>query len=299
MAGSESTCEGGREGSERGDASRSSRRVQELPPEEQATLDEVVRNARKANAAKRKAAQVAKESTTQEEDTSGSAVQEAHQANQDGDVEVFSDGEEDSEWSGSESGSDDENDSSSQESDEASEGDVVKVEPPAEDRVSDSLQPEEEVEILNDIQTSERAQTIKEDRPLSTVQEDSVLEDVVMSLPVRSDVPLQMELPDVVSMQPPPTAMQKDYHPEVQEVETGTADVQMTEAQAKAYVADQVRRWERDVSEKNVPPDVKYDWPQVRLDSESFMVASLTTSDYLRRRMSMPTQADAWIAEMQ
>ncbi|KAL4129535.1 CCR4-NOT transcription complex, subunit 3 [Phytophthora ramorum] len=299
MAGIESTCDGGREGSERGDASRSSRRVQGLPPEEQATLDEVVRNARKANAAKRKAAQEAKESTAQEEDTSGSAVQEARQANQDGDVEVLSDGEEGSEWSGSESGSDDENDSSSQESDEASEGDVVKVEPPAEDRVSDSLQPEEEVEILDDIKTPERAQTIKDERPLSTVQEDAVLEDVEMSLPVRSDVPLQMELPDVVSMQPPSTAMQKDYHPEAQEVETGTADVQMTEAQAKAYVADQVRRWERDVSEKNVPPDVKYDWPQVRLDSESFMVASLTTSDYLRRRMSMPTQADAWIAEMQ
>uniref|UniRef100_H3H5U9 Uncharacterized protein n=1 Tax=Phytophthora ramorum TaxID=164328 RepID=H3H5U9_PHYRM len=177
MAGIESTCEGGREGSERGDASRSSRRVQGLPPEEQATLDEVVRNARKANAAKRKAAQEAKESTAQEGDTSESAVQEAHQANQDGDVEVLSDGEEDSEWSGSESGSDDENDTSSQES----EGDVVKVEPPAEDRVSDSLQPEEEVEILDDIKTSERAQTIKDERPLSTVQEDAVLEDVEMS----------------------------------------------------------------------------------------------------------------------
>uniref|UniRef100_H3H507 Uncharacterized protein n=1 Tax=Phytophthora ramorum TaxID=164328 RepID=H3H507_PHYRM len=120
MAGSESTCEGGREEFERGDASRSSRRVQGLPPEEQATLDEVVRNARKANAAKRKTAQEAKESMAQEEATFGSAVQEAHQANQDGDVEVLSDGEEDSEWSGSESGSDDENGSISQESDETS-----------------------------------------------------------------------------------------------------------------------------------------------------------------------------------
>jgi hypothetical protein len=73
----------------------------------------------------------------------------------------------------------------------------------------------------------------------------------------------------------------------------------MTEVQAKAYVADQVRRWEQDTSERNAPPEVKYDWPQVRLNPTSYISAVLTTSEYLRQRLSMATQADAWVSEMQ
>ncbi|KAE9314847.1 hypothetical protein PF008_g19386 [Phytophthora fragariae] len=46
----------GREGREREEATRSSRRAKGLPPEEHASLEEVVRTARKAGAAKRKAA---------------------------------------------------------------------------------------------------------------------------------------------------------------------------------------------------------------------------------------------------
>jgi hypothetical protein len=59
----------------------------------------------------------------------------------------------------------------------------------------------------------------------------------------------------------------------------------MTEVQAKAYVADQVRRWEQDTAERNVPAEVKYDWPQVRLNPTSYISAVLTTSEYLRQRL--------------
>ncbi|KAE8962147.1 hypothetical protein PR001_g29444 [Phytophthora rubi] len=63
--------EGEREEAGRGSASRASRRVHGLSPEETKSLDEVKREARKANAAKRKAAE--------EQTSSGLDVQDAHQ----------------------------------------------------------------------------------------------------------------------------------------------------------------------------------------------------------------------------
>ncbi|KAE8955812.1 hypothetical protein PR001_g31957, partial [Phytophthora rubi] len=71
--------EGEREEAGRGSASRASRRVQGLPPEETKSLDEVKREARKANAAKRKAAEEKKKLTAAEEQSSGLDVQDAHQ----------------------------------------------------------------------------------------------------------------------------------------------------------------------------------------------------------------------------
>ncbi|KAE8902629.1 hypothetical protein PF010_g30382 [Phytophthora fragariae] len=63
-----------------GSASRASRRVQGLPPEETKSLDEVKREARKANAAKRKAAEEKKRLAAAEEQSSpGPDVQDAHQ----------------------------------------------------------------------------------------------------------------------------------------------------------------------------------------------------------------------------
>ncbi|KAE9332126.1 hypothetical protein PF008_g15092 [Phytophthora fragariae] len=72
---------GEREDAGRGSASRASRRVQGLPPEETKSLDEVKREARKANAGKRKAAEEKKKLTTAEgQSSSGLDVQDAHQA---------------------------------------------------------------------------------------------------------------------------------------------------------------------------------------------------------------------------
>ncbi|OWZ10514.1 hypothetical protein PHMEG_00016636 [Phytophthora megakarya] len=54
---------------------------------------------------------------------------------------------------------------------QASVGDAVKAEPPTEDRVSDTPQPVIDVESLDE------TVTIKEEGPLSTVQEETVLEE--------------------------------------------------------------------------------------------------------------------------
>ncbi|KAE8898176.1 hypothetical protein PF005_g8187 [Phytophthora fragariae] len=70
--------EGEREEAGRGSASRASRRVQGLPPEETKSLDEVKREARKATAAKRKAAEEKKKLAAAEEQSSpGLDVQDA------------------------------------------------------------------------------------------------------------------------------------------------------------------------------------------------------------------------------
>ncbi|KAE8897714.1 hypothetical protein PF005_g24085 [Phytophthora fragariae] len=72
--------EGEREEAGRGSASRASRRVQGLPSEETKSLDEVKREARKANAAKRKAVEEKKKLAAAEEQSSpGLDVQDAHQ----------------------------------------------------------------------------------------------------------------------------------------------------------------------------------------------------------------------------
>ncbi|KAE8875637.1 hypothetical protein PF005_g29092 [Phytophthora fragariae] len=72
--------EGEREEAGRGSASRASRRVQGLPPEETKSLDGVKREARKANAAKRKAAEEKKKlAAAEEQSSSGLDVQDAHQ----------------------------------------------------------------------------------------------------------------------------------------------------------------------------------------------------------------------------
>ncbi|KAE8884083.1 hypothetical protein PF003_g31919 [Phytophthora fragariae] len=60
MAGSESTREGRRSARE---GTRRSRRTQGVPPEEQLSLEEVERSARRRNAERRKAAREEKEST--------------------------------------------------------------------------------------------------------------------------------------------------------------------------------------------------------------------------------------------
>ncbi|GMF17873.1 unnamed protein product [Phytophthora lilii] len=77
----------------------------------------------------------------------------------------------DSNSSGSETSSNEKGESGQAEPAQASVGGTDKVEPPAEDRVSDTPQPEQEVETLDE------PATIKEEGPLSTVQEDAELED--------------------------------------------------------------------------------------------------------------------------
>ncbi|EGZ10328.1 hypothetical protein PHYSODRAFT_396532, partial [Phytophthora sojae] len=168
--------EGGRGGG-RGEASRQSRRGQGLPPEEHKALDDVVWEARKAGAGKRKAVLEEKKKASaavQDQAAPESSVLDAHQANQDEAPEADST---ESVPAGTEcvpdpaTGLDEGESAQDDEPAQASVGGADEVEPPAEDRFSDSPQPDDEVEILDE------APTIKHEGPLSTVQEDGVLND--------------------------------------------------------------------------------------------------------------------------
>ncbi|KAE9087524.1 hypothetical protein PF010_g19695 [Phytophthora fragariae] len=138
----------GREGHEREEATRSSRRAEGLPPEEHASLEEVVRTARKAGAAKRKAAREEKKwSLSQDQPAAEPPVQDdAHQVSGDGEAGG------ELETSQGEPGLG--------ESEVASVGGVDVDESQAEGRVSDSPLPDQDVSV----RASAR------DVPLSTVR---------------------------------------------------------------------------------------------------------------------------------
>ncbi|KAE9281316.1 hypothetical protein PF001_g23829 [Phytophthora fragariae] len=263
--------------------SRASRRVQGLPPEETKSLDEVKREARKANAAKRKAAEEKMKLAAAEEQSSpGLDVQDAHQVLLDDGpdedlpddvVSVFAG---DEELKTPALG--------------MPEDEVKILEDPARrlegspnevslvvDGVSDSPQSDEEVEVLpeGDVVLLDKASLVKTEKPLVTVQEVKELPGVDSAVPV-------LETPG-----PRP-------------VETPRRDlgVSVAEIQARNYVAEQVRRWERAPSGRISPPSVEYTWSAVTLDTAGWQTAILATSGYLRDWSLSATSEDAWVVEL-
>ncbi|GMF50543.1 unnamed protein product [Phytophthora fragariaefolia] len=142
MAGSGSRKKEGRRQLAESEPSRQSRRVANLGVERHRSLEDVERDARKANAERRNAAKEAKEVPAQEGVTSGSAVQDAHQVSKSGGQKTAPDG----------AG--------------ASVGGADVVEPPVGGRVSDSPQPKHEVEA-SDVDEVEYVET--KVKPMSTV----------------------------------------------------------------------------------------------------------------------------------
>ncbi|KAE9072220.1 hypothetical protein PF010_g25570 [Phytophthora fragariae] len=275
--------EGEREEAGRGSASRASRRVQGLPPEETKSLDEVKREARKANAAKRKAAEEKKKLAADEEQTSsGLDVQDAHQV-------LLDDGQ----------GEDPPDDVVSVIAGEEElktpalgmpEEEVEILEDPARrlegapnemslvvDGVSDSPQPDEEFEVLpeNDVIRLDKTSLDKAEKPIWTVQEDKELPGVDPAVPV-------LEAPD----------------PQPVEIPRRDLGVSVAEIQARDYVAEQVRRWERAPSGRISPAYVEYAWPAVTLDTAGWQTAILATSGYLREWSLSATSEDAWVVEL-
>ncbi|KAE8968669.1 hypothetical protein PF011_g27096 [Phytophthora fragariae] len=272
-----------REEAGRGSASRASRRVQGLRPEETKSLDEVKREARKANAAKRKAAEEKKKLAAAEEQmSSGLDVQDAHQVllddgrDEDPPDDVVSVIAGDEELKMPTLG--------------MPEDEVEILEHPARrledapnevslvvDGISDSPQPDEEVEVLpeGDVGLLDKALLVKTEKPLVTVQEDKELPGVDSAVPV-------LETPG-----PRP-------------VETPRRDlgVSVAEIQARDYVAGQVWRWERAPSGRISPPSVGYTWPAVTLDTAGWQTAILATSGYLREWSLLATSEDAWVVEL-
>ncbi|GMF41181.1 unnamed protein product [Phytophthora fragariaefolia] len=250
---------------------RQSRRVAHLGVEPHRSLEDVERDARKANAERRKAAKEAKEVLAQEGVPSGSAVQDVHQVSKSGGEETAPDEAGVSMSADSKLGPDDEDKSVPDASAQASVGGPNVVEPPVGGRVSDSPQPEHEVEASDDDEV-EYVETKKPQFGQLTTWNSWKL--------------VQIRTPTMTNIYP-------DAGP------SSIATVASAEVQVKVFVADQVRRWERDVSERSFPPNIKYDWPHDHLDSSSYLSAVLTTSEYLRKRTSMAAEADAWVAEME
>ncbi|GMF17074.1 unnamed protein product [Phytophthora fragariaefolia] len=218
-----------------------------LPPEEQSSLKEVERTARRRNAARRRAAREEKESTVaQDQPDSEPAIQEAHQAKldagtRDGSVEEPPKGSE------KDSVSESLELSNSDASAPASAGDAVKVE-----------------------------LTIKDESPLPAVEEESV--------PANSNDALQLR-----SELASPRLIQEDTQrpsPEVPETSV-----------TRAYVADQVRLWERVTLEFVASPTVEYSWASSVPDFQPRWAAVMATSEYVASRMSMANPNDAWISE--
>ncbi|OWY97539.1 hypothetical protein PHMEG_00031911 [Phytophthora megakarya] len=268
--------EGGRDGSVCGEPVQSSRRVQGLLPEEHRTLDEVERDNRKRNAALRKAAQEARDASTSGEPEAESADSDAHQASsakgsEDGSVGAseadsqMSDLEDDPQMESSESSDRSEDSGSDQpEVEESDKESVVEV------MVKTDRQLRIELRILLSVE-----------RPLSTVQEEAVSEDMEAS-PALTETPL----PEVQGVHPtsesqtprsPVTVDARDEDmipPQAEDV--SQAGVQMTEAQAKFYVTSQSQRWKEALAGRTVPPGIRY----------------------LDQRILVATQAGAWISEL-
>ncbi|OWY95089.1 hypothetical protein PHMEG_00035000, partial [Phytophthora megakarya] len=114
---------------------------------------------------------------------------------------------------------------------QASAGGAVKVEPPTEDRVSDTPQPVIDVESLDE------TVTIKEEGLLSTVGRSDTRRESRTTGPADSVF-------DIVQDEPSRTPAILDVSSPTPTVDSGSQETQMNDAQAKTYVADQVQRWE-------------------------------------------------------
>ncbi|KAE9070636.1 hypothetical protein PF010_g26185 [Phytophthora fragariae] len=279
MAGSESIREGGRSARE---GTRRSRRTQGAPPEEQLSLEEVERSARRRNAERRKAAREEKESTdAQDQPDLEPAVQDAHQASPDtGTREGVNEAPpEDSERDpNSESQGASIPDAPAQ----ASVGDAVKVEPPAADETSESPPPVQDVVTLEE--ESSRL-TCKEEGPLPAVQEEPT-----------PHVPTEAQELSPESTTSQASRMVIDLTEEVLPEVPARHD-EPTVTQVKTYVADQVRRWERVTTEFVASPTIEYSWPSPPPDFQNWWAAVMMTPEYIASRTAMASSDEAWISE--
>ncbi|GMF15694.1 unnamed protein product [Phytophthora fragariaefolia] len=249
-----------------------------MPPEEQPSLEDVERTVRRRNFPRRRAAREAKESTeAQAQPDSEPAIQEVHQATRDAGTrddsvkEPPKGSERDSVW---ESLGVPKSDAFTP----ASVGDTVKVAPPAVDTTSEASQPTQDVVTLEDNSKEEPIQlALKDEDPLPAASPILIQEGTQGPSPEVPETSATRVLVDLTEVTDPDAQMQVG---------------EMTAAQAKAYVADQVRRWELVVS-----PSIEYSRPSPVPDFRPWWVTMMATSEYVASRMSMANPNDAWNSE--
>jgi hypothetical protein len=189
---------------------------------------------------------------------------------------------------------------------QAPKGGADAVEASVVDGVSDSPpQPDEEVA------TAEDSPTIKQEGPLSTVQEEIVLEEKA-DVPAGTPAPTQSDSSDPAQTPPPqrqvgaedasgvtaPRGADRSL-PLIKTEDIGVHSDQLNESQARTYVADQVRRWEQVRSEMVTPLKVRYAWTSPGPDFQPWWTATLATSEYLRERVSPSSMNDSWVDELE
>ncbi|OWZ06210.1 hypothetical protein PHMEG_00021566 [Phytophthora megakarya] len=151
---------------------------------------------------------------------------------------------------------------------------MVKMEPSAEDRDTDSPQRPSEAEIVKE------KIDVKVERPLSTVQEEAASEDMEVSPALTEtsapEVPLARPTSKSRTPRSPVTVDAHDADmPPAQAEDVSQAGVQVTEDQAKFYVASQCQRWKEAPAGLTVPPGIRYEWPFGKTDSQAYYLATL------------------------
>jgi hypothetical protein len=81
-------------------------------------------------------------------------------------------------------------------------------------------------------------------------------------------------------------------------VDVAVQDTRTPEQAAKAYVAQEVSRWEQVLSERVSPPNVEYVWPDSRPDPLAWLSAMLEVSKYLSAAATLNDPVQGWIADL-
>ncbi|KAG2845790.1 hypothetical protein PC111_g1442 [Phytophthora cactorum] len=127
---------------------------------------------------------------------------------------------------------------------------------------------------------------IKEECPLSTVREDTVLPDAEVPAHLPRDGVVQTAAPQIIDVDAEVRTMPHLALGIKQEAEeSGAVAVQLIEFHARAYMADQVRRWEQTPPGRITPPNVEYVGPNETSDMTGWKRA--------RRGLDRGTQSGA------
>ncbi|GMF29230.1 unnamed protein product [Phytophthora fragariaefolia] len=159
-----------------------------------------------------------------------------------------------------------------------------------EDQVSDSQLPGQDVGLLDD------ALELAEEKPLSTVQEDAVLEDLNVSSHLESKAEVSTETAQVVESKLTSSPPDLDVRPGSHDVVA--SDPRWSEQAAKTYVAREVSCWEQVRSERVFPPSVEYVWPEHHPDPLPWLSAMLEVSKFLDDRATLNDLVQSWITEL-
>ncbi|POM77944.1 Hypothetical protein PHPALM_4596, partial [Phytophthora palmivora] len=267
MPGGRGAKKSGRGDGGRGEASRQSRRVQGLGPEEHKDLETVVRDARKAKKAARES------EVAQGRDVEASAAQDQSAAGSQTPEDQVSPG--------------------SQGSSEANSGSQTPEFPEEHTRGGGAQASEEGANVVESPEVID----------LVSSSDESIVE--VKPEPVRVKEEAKTLSSKVNSRFAPPEPRVSAPSSQV-ESEGGVRDTATPIPESKTTASDiedmvlcvrrEARRWEK-VNPGKVTSSVVYEWPTPKPDANSYFAAAYATGDYFKWRLSLVNQDEAWISE--